>query len=308
MGTEDKVMETDLAGIQKVLLEMIKTLADVCEKNGLRYCLYCGTLLGAIRHRGFIPWDNDADIVMPLTDYRRLLRIAERELPEGYVLQYPGHGAGHINPWAKLYKTGTTMLLRSQAAFDKNWGIYIDIYPMIGGPSAPWLRKAQQFLLKAAKGLMAIDLFQKTGNYDLASEWLQATGNSEKYLLAVRLLQVIPGPVRRAAARLLLRLTMLPTEKSSRIGSIDSADFCLKFERAWWKQTTTAVFEDGEFAVPAEYDRILTTIYGDYMTPPPKDQQVSHGSGKGDVIYDVHRDYSEYRKELLGPLYKQKRG
>ena len=78
MGNSEDSKRTDLSDIHAVQLEMMKTLAAVFEKNGLRYALYCGTLLGAIRHRGFIPWDDDVDLVMPLEDYRRFLRLAVR--------------------------------------------------------------------------------------------------------------------------------------------------------------------------------------------------------------------------------------
>ncbi len=294
METEYHERETSLADVHKVLLEMMKTLTAVFENHGLRYALYCGTLLGAIRHGGFIPWDDDADIVMPLKDYRRFLRIAAKELPEDYVLQTPENSVTYINPWAKVYKAGTTMLLRSRAVYNMNWGLSVDIYPMIGGPSASWLRSAQQFLIKVARGLLAAD-------------YLHATGYSEReYVSAIKRIRRIPRPIRRAVARFLLRLTMQPPERSRRIGSIDSADFCLKYDRAWWDRTTTAVFEDAEFVIPAEYDRVLAVMYGDYMTPPPKALQYSHGFGSRDLIYDIHKDYQEYREELLG-MNKQKK-
>ena len=89
MGNSEDSKRTDLSDIHAVQLEMMKTLAAVFEKNGLRYALYCGTLLGAIRHRGFIPWDDDVDLVMPLEDYRRFLRLAAKELPRGYVVLTP---------------------------------------------------------------------------------------------------------------------------------------------------------------------------------------------------------------------------
>ena len=69
---------TDLSAVHGVLLEMLKTLAAFCEANGVRYFLYCGTLLGAIRHKGFIPWDDDVDIVMPFKDYKRFLKPSRR--------------------------------------------------------------------------------------------------------------------------------------------------------------------------------------------------------------------------------------
>ena len=288
METNNDGKKTDLSAVHKAQLEMLKAVAAVLEEHKLRYCLYCGTLLGAIRHKGFIPWDDDIDLVMPLKDYRKFLRIASRVLPEGCRLQAPGKDAKHFCAWAKVYRDGTTMMKRSQAAYDANWSLYIDIYPMIGEYPLPRLRPLQGKLIQAAKSLLLMDFYRITGNY------------GTRHISAKKRLQAVPRPIRQAAARFLLSLAMWPTEKSERIGSIVAAPFCCKFERAWWSRMSRAAFEDAEFTVPAEYDKILTRIYGDYMTPPPEEKRYGHDSGTGDIIYDANRDYGAYREELLG--------
>ena len=155
MGNSEDSKRTDLSDIHAVQLEMMKTLAAVFEKNGLRYALYCGTLLGAIRHRGFIPWDDDVDLVMPLEDYRRFLRLAAKELPRGYVVLTPENSDTHIIPWAKVFLDGTTMMSKSQAAYDTHWGVYIDIYPMIGECPVRVLRKMQTIAIRFVKLLLS---------------------------------------------------------------------------------------------------------------------------------------------------------
>ena len=290
METSHDDKRTDLADVHGVLLEMLKTLAVLFEKNQLHYSLYCGTLLGTIRHRGFIPWDDDVDIVMPLKDYRKFLRIASRELPAGYVIQSPESMAKCYLPYAKVYREGTTMLVRSQAGVDTNWSLSIDIYPMVGGPSASCLRTLQQKLIKVSRELLLLDWYHVTGNY----------GNKLISISIKKALRFIPHPLRQIAARFFLHLAMYPVEKSSMVGSIDAADFSLKFKRTWWEEMIKAVFEDAEFFIPAEYDKILTVMYGDYMTPPPVAKQYSHGCGKEDIIYDIHTDYKEYCEKILG--------
>ena len=148
--------------------------------------------------------------------------------------------------------------------------------------------EGQGKLIQAAKSLLLMDFYRITGNY------------GTRHISAKKRLQAVPRPIRQAAARFLLSLAMWPTEKSERIGSIDAAPFCCKFERAWWSRMSRAAFEDAEFTVPAEYDKILTRIYGDYMTPPPEEKRYGHDSGTGDIIYDANRDYGTYREELLG--------
>ena len=278
---------TDLSAVHGVLLEMLKTLAAFCEANGVRYFLYCGTLLGAIRHKGFIPWDDDVDIVMPFKDYKRFLKLASRDYPGGYEIETLQNNVNDSVPWIKIYKAGTTMLIRSQAAHEANWSISLDIYPMIGGPSSPRLSALQQKMIMAAKGLLWIDWHGATGNY------------GKRYVSLKKKILKIPRPVRWAAARFLLWLTMRPVEKSRRVGSIDAADFSLKYDKTWWDRAVKAEIEDTEFVISAEYDKVLTVMYGDYMTPPAEAKRYAHGEGAGDVIYDIHRDYREYRDELL---------
>ena len=284
MGNSEDSKRTDLSDIHAVQLEMMKTLAAVFEKNGLRYALYCGTLLGAIRHRGFIPWDDDVDLVMPLEDYRRFLRLAAKELPRGYVVLTPENSDTHVVPWAKVCLDGTTMMSKSQAAYDTHWGLFVDIYPMIGEHPARVLRKMQTKTIQFIKTVLSLDYYQSLS----CISWKG------------RLFRVLPLSLRRRIANCLLHLCMRPMEKSRRIGSIDGASFCGKYDRTWWEHMTKAPFEDAEFVVPAEYDRILTRMYGDYMTPPPKAWRYGHDYGAGDMIYDTHKDYREYRKELLG--------
>ena len=288
MEAERSENRTTLSEVHGVLLEMLKTLAAFCEANGLRYYLYCGTLLGAVRHKGFIPWDDDVDIVMPLKDYRRFIRLARRGYPGGFEVETLANSVGSSVPWVKIYKPGTTMLVRSEAAYETNWGIHLDIYPMSGGPSSPRLASLQKKLIMAAKGLLRLELNAATGNW------------GREHIPLKKKMQKVPRLIRWAAARCFLRLALRPPEKSRRAGSVDAAEFCLKYDRTWWDRTAKAEFEDTSFVIPAEYDKILTVMYGDYMTPPPRDWQYGHGEAIGDVIYDVRRDYREYREELLG--------
>ena len=116
--------------LQDVLLGMLSDFDKLCAKNGLRYYLFYGTLLGAVRHGGFIPWDDDADVVMPRGDYEKLLRLPKEMLPSAYFIQSPYSEKYGRFAFAKFRKDGTTCIAPAHKHIPMHHGIYIDIFPM----------------------------------------------------------------------------------------------------------------------------------------------------------------------------------
>ena len=98
----------DLQQLQEIQFETLKDIASVCDKHGIRYSIYCGTLLGAVRHKGFIPWDDDVDLAMPLSDYYRFLEVFPREMHDKYDgLTYRTEKNGRCL-WYRIYRKNTT--------------------------------------------------------------------------------------------------------------------------------------------------------------------------------------------------------
>lgn len=126
MYSEDK----NVAAAQKVMLEILKEIHKVCVKNNITYWLDAGTLLGAVRHKGFIPWDDDCDISMPRTDYEKFIEIAQSELPNNMFLQTKKTDPESNFRFAKVRKLGTK-LIESGETGDENYchGIFVDIFP-----------------------------------------------------------------------------------------------------------------------------------------------------------------------------------
>lgn len=119
-----------VAAAQKVMLEILIEIHKLCVKHGLTYWLDAGTLLGAIRHKGFIPWDDDCDIAMMREDYEKFLNIAKKELPEGYLLQTRDDGSEYRLPFAKVRKEGTVLIETGETGEeDYHHGIFVDIFP-----------------------------------------------------------------------------------------------------------------------------------------------------------------------------------
>ena len=120
----------ELQKLQQIQIESLRVFIDVCNKLGVEYFLYGGTLLGAIRHKGFIPWDDDIDVALPRKDYMRFQREAGDVLPPDYVLQSPYTDKASPFPHLKLRRRGTKYIEYSTHDLPIEQGIYVDIYPL----------------------------------------------------------------------------------------------------------------------------------------------------------------------------------
>ncbi len=270
-----------LADIQKIELDLLKAVVSLCDRYNLRYSIYCGTLLGAVRHGGFVPWDDDADLAMPLGDYRKFLQHAD-ELPSQFVCEHRDNTdeCGYL--WAKIKANGTTFMRTDFAKLEVHHGQHLSIFPMIGTPKSSFLKNIQKRLLFVAARLQRAAYYRCMNNLD-RNRWIIAH---------------TPFFIRKAAIDMILWGCMLEPGNSECIGTIDGVDFEGKFNKKDWEHMTKLCFEDAYYTAPVRYDKILRRMYGYYMKPPPEEKRTGHVTG--DMIIDPHRDYRLYRKELLG--------
>ncbi len=143
--------KTNLRPLWDAILEVYKAFATICERHGLRYCADCGTALGAVRHKGFIPWDDDMDIQMPRPDYEKFVEIAKKELPTGLAwldrFNCPEFGFG----FGKVIVTDENVVARvaRESGLSLGQGVFIDVFPLDGYPdsglSVLW-RRVQNYL------------------------------------------------------------------------------------------------------------------------------------------------------------------
>ncbi len=270
-----------LADIQKIELELLKAVTIICDRYNLRYSIYCGTLLGAVRHCGFVPWDDDVDLAMPLEDYRIFLKHAD-ELPSQFVCIHRNNTDECEHLWVKIKANGTTFMKVEFAELEVHHGLHLSIFPMIGTPKLLFLKKIQRSLLFIAVRLQRAAYYRCMSNPGCA-RWF---------------IMHIPFFIRKIAIDIILWGCMLNPDNSEHIGTIDGVDFEGKFNKKDWEHMTKLPFEDEYYTAPVQYDRILRRMYGNYMKPPPEEKRTGHVSG--DMIIDPHRDYRLYRKELLG--------
>lgn len=256
--------ETELTEkIKTVQLEIAQVLADICERNGIRYFLAYGTLLGAIRHDGFIPWDDDIDIMMPYPDLLKFEEACKRELPQGYFYQSPNTDPEYDLTIMRLCKDNTVMLEERMKDKNIHHGIFVDIYPLFGAATG-FGRKIQVF--RAMK--RALYLWGKPPENHGA-----LTRMGSKFLLALK-----PKRKRKKAADKLFKKIALDYDACENVTVLDSRTEGMRrdYARAWFGEGVPHVFEDTAFKIPADAHSVLEKRYGDYMALPPENERVPH--------------------------------
>ena len=260
--------QSQMKRMQEIELDMLRAFVEVCRKLSLRYYLVGGTLLGAVRHQGFIPWDDDIDISMPRADYEIFLREGQKHLPEHLFLQsIYSEPEYHLN-FAKIRDSRSTFVEYAVRKRRIHHGVFIDIFPLDVYPEDPKARRS-------------MDRHQKIFKYRLRAE------------------MEIPEPARHGTAaelglRFLEFLSKLPypdyrkmLEARERIqsgakGGETWVNYCGAWGRreimpaAWYGEGTEVTFEGLSVMGPSQWENWLTRIYGDYMQLPPVEKRVSH--------------------------------
>lgn len=268
-------MNTQLHAQQKLLTEMLKVIDQICKKNEIPYMLFAGTALGAVRHKGFIPWDDDLDVIMLRSDYERFLKAASKDLDkqEFYLQQeFSEHWPMFFS---KLRKNGTACIERYIPKDPKvHQGIYIDIFPCDNLSEWKWVRR-MQFL--AARIVVAKSL-DKRG-----------------YLTDSKLKKVFIFSCRCIPQKLMSKIARLESKTGSgMVHTFFAASSKYKkniFPREWFTETVDMNFEDGKYPVSRHYDKLLTQLYGDYMTEPPENERGCKVHGE---IVDIENSYEKY--------------
>jgi len=257
---------TDLE-MKAELARMLGAFADFCDAQGLRYCLSGGTLLGAVRHRGFIPWDDDIDVNMPRPDCERLMALSGGRIG-GYELNPPNFDSEyHAYHW-KLFDEG--VLVRKSGG-DRIYPAFIDIFPIEGLPSTRFGTACHYLRVRFWKSLAGC-LWKPV--------WFH--GSSPLACLchaAFRPLALLWGP-RRLFERVTGVMTSIPFDRSEFVGVMATKVHTTeeRVRKADWLRTAEVDFEGRRFHGPGNASVYLTQLYGpDYMEPPPPAKRQAHG-------------------------------
>lgn len=247
----------------EILLNILKEVHAFCEQNSITYYLAYGTLLGAVRHKGFIPWDDDIDICMPRPDYERFINTF---LSENTQIRVVSNEADHKYPFffAKVYDTNT--LLKSQSTFKYKIGLYIDIFPIDGIPSDTELQKKYIHKFNFYRNIYNI----KAIKYRKGRKMIKNI-----FLISTRLITFFV-PITFLSRKIEQINKTYNYEESELVSIAASNDNRLFFDKDLFEKQIKLNFEELEVNAPYNFHEILKRNYGDYMKLPPKNKQVSH--------------------------------
>ncbi len=258
--------------VQKLLLEMLDAFAAYCRKHELRYYLVGGTLLGAVRHQGFIPWDDDIDVGMPRPDYERLLALAKEEpvAPQYRIISAEDDTLSL--PFAEMIHLDTRLERPTSKYIDGDFRqlyLFLDIFPQDGWPESEQV---------ARRLVRRTNFLRKLSTESRAT--LGAGTNVARIIAktpAILLGRAIgTSRINRHLDKIARKYNY---DLSKYVGAVTYGIYGIgeRCEREAVFPLKEVTFENRVFWAPGCTDSYLTGIFGDYMTPPPKEKQVSHG-------------------------------
>ena len=246
------------------ILRLLVEFADYCDTNNLEYFLIGGTLLGAARHKGFIPWDDDIDVGMPRFDYERFIELQKKD--KVMEIRCAENKTSYF-PFAKIVDE-KTFVKQPYSDESETSNLWIDIFPFDGWSEE--VGQAERDLKKLHKlNWLLIYAQAKIGR-----------GTSK-----TRMILKVPVALfckriggKRIAAKMNMIAQKYDYDKSNWVGNFSWSQYGMRerVPKEWFTERVKLPFEGYEFWAPKEWDKYLTQIYGDYMTLPPEDQRVNH--------------------------------
>lgn len=278
------MLELSTDEIKSIELGILKDVAAFCDEKGIKYFLCGGTLLGAVRHKGFIPWDDDVDIAMPRDDYDKFLKEYNKKESIYRVNSIENNSKWHMS-FARVEDYTTTLVEETLKKKYRNCHAFVDVFPIDGIPANNLEEK--MFMIQQKIWGIIINAssfcFLPSKHYSDSKDKNISLKNTIRTCLkfvAICLFSMINT-----------QLIAKRINKNSRRYKYNESDYIgltvfvwnWKFEKAnavSFEERIKFKFEDGEFWGPKGYDEYLTSTYGEYMTPPPIECQVSHHSFK----------------------------
>lgn len=264
-------MSTEIVdSIHRIQVEMLNEIHSVCKENGLRYSAICGTLLGAIRHKGFIPWDDDIDIGLPREDYDKLIGILQETPIKDCFLQCYDTDSHYNQPYAKLLREGSAYLEEYRKNCKARHGVFIDIFPL------DHIKKPGQKTTKIRRALAKLITFSIWRKEDCQ---IKRKGAKKILNVLACIVSILP---KKALTNIQRRIVVRNKFEWQYLASMFSSNYetdRLYFEMRDFDELIEIPFENIVVNAPKNYKEQLTRLYKDYMKLPPEEKRVlKHGA------------------------------
>ena len=248
-----------LTKLHTELLDIMDEMDRVCKKNNLHYYIVGGTLLGAVRHKGFIPWDDDLDIAMPRDDYERFIKLSRDELHPSFEVDWTTSNPAY---WLSFYKVCKKNTVFHQQEYNQPFKIFVDVFPLDYGPMY----------------CKHLDIIRKMGGYFHAISICKIVNNVTWKTYLWRFIRLF---ISNTTAHKLTRWVRMSARN---LGESHFVNFASQYKISkqtmpvkWYGEGVYVEFEGRQYRAPSEYEKVLTSIYGkNYMQLPPKNKRRTH--------------------------------
>lgn len=252
-----------LRQIQLIQLEMLVEVDRICKKCGIKYNIIAGTLLGAVRHGGYIPWDDDADVALLRPEYEKFREACKTELDQTrFYFQDHRNTKGYRWGYGKLRRKNTLFLRENQEHMPYKQGIFIDIFPLDGVPDNYFLRSIKNFECFCVRKI----LWAKVGRYADDKFWKRQVYKLLDRIPEQKIFQYYHRMIHNADKKSrMVRILMYPTPNHE-----------WGYYRCWYENSVDTVFENRAFQGIKDYDSYLNFKFGNYMELPPMEKRKVH--------------------------------
>lgn len=262
-----------LSPVQTHVMDLLHILIDIFEKENIHYYMLGGTMLGAIRHKGFIPWDDDVDIGVIRSDYERFLKICKKYLPDFMELRTYKDSSYHHYYYARIVDT-RYHIKRLGSIKERQEELWIDIFPLDGMPNGGFSTKVHKIRLLFTRLMYHMSCFDKVN--------VKRPGRPLIDRIIIKILIITKFGSRWNSEKLLDKIDKLlkkyPTERSNYFFNFMGSTHAFReiFTKECFGTNTEYLFEDIKLIGPKDFDFYLSTLYGDYMKMPPVEERNVH--------------------------------
>lgn len=278
----------EMKKVWKVELDIVEKVLEICKKYDINYYTYAGTLLGCVRHKGYIPWDDDIDIVMLRKDYDKFMDVAIKELKEPYFVQCYKTEKKYYRGHIQIRNSNTTVIIDGDQYNDYNKGIFVDIFPLDNVPDDE--KEKEKFIKKINKKKKIISFSLLNYSPNLIKKIIKFFYKNIYW----KILDV--DKEIEKLEKFVKKYNNIETKYSRNSGGY------FIFENDWFKDKIDMNFEYLKLSCVKKYDELLKAEFGDNYMEIPK---IKYKSTHGTAYFNTEKSYKEFSKEEILEIVKK---